>query len=120
MTRKAKSKSINIAKKWKQWYIKTIISYYFLTIIITKWGNKKTVVGNKSQRPEIIGTDAIKTQFLGGYFDIMAGSVTLRSEPFLHGVSKVQKLISAPLNTMDSFLLDRGLQTLDVRMQRHG
>ena len=60
------------------------------------------------------------TKYLGGHSDILAGSVTSRSEPFLHGVSKVQKLIAAPLNPMDSFLLARGLRTLDVRMQRHG
>mmetsp|Transcript_16897 Transcript_16897/g.24772 ORF Transcript_16897/g.24772 Transcript_16897/m.24772 type:complete len:515 (+) Transcript_16897:150-1694(+) len=60
------------------------------------------------------------TKYLGGHSDILAGSVTARSEPFLHGVSKVQKLITVPLNPMDSFLLARGLRTLDVRMQRHG
>jgi methionine-gamma-lyase len=60
------------------------------------------------------------TKYLGGHSDILAGSVTSRSEPFLHGVSKVQKLITVPLNPMDSFLLARGLRTLDVRMQRHG
>jgi len=60
------------------------------------------------------------TKYLGGHSDILAGSVTCRSEPFLHGCSKVQKLITVPLNPMDSFLLARGLRTLDVRMQRHG
>eukprot|EP00980_Cylindrotheca_fusiformis_P007478 scaffold1549_cov105-Cylindrotheca_fusiformis.AAC.7 len=60
------------------------------------------------------------TKYLGGHSDIIAGSVTSRSEPFLHGCSKVQKIITVPLNPMDSFLLARGLKTLDVRMQRHG
>uniref|UniRef100_A0A7S1YTW8 cystathionine gamma-lyase n=1 Tax=Trieres chinensis TaxID=1514140 RepID=A0A7S1YTW8_TRICV len=60
------------------------------------------------------------TKYLGGHSDILAGSVTSRSEPFLHGCSKVQKIITVPLNPMDSFLLSRGLKTLDVRMQRHG
>ena len=60
------------------------------------------------------------TKYLGGHSDILAGSVTSRSEPFLHGCAKVQKLITVPLNPMDSFLLARGLKTLDVRMQRHG
>mmetsp|Transcript_4250 Transcript_4250/g.5595 ORF Transcript_4250/g.5595 Transcript_4250/m.5595 type:complete len:510 (+) Transcript_4250:85-1614(+) len=60
------------------------------------------------------------TKYLGGHSDILAGSVTSRSEPFLHACSKVQKLITVPLNPMDSFLLARGLRTLDVRMQRHG
>ena len=91
-----------------------------LTIIIAKWGTKNTVVWNTYQRPEIIGRDARKTKYLGGHSDIMAGSVTSRSEPFLHGVSKLQKLIAAPLNPMDSFLLAKGLRTLDYRMQMHG
>jgi methionine-gamma-lyase len=60
------------------------------------------------------------TKYLGGHSDILAGSVTSRSEPFLHACSKVQKLITVPLNPMDSFLLARGLRTLHVRMQRHG
>ena len=60
------------------------------------------------------------TKFLSGHSDVLAGAVTSRSEPFLHGIAKVQKLIAAPLNPMDSFLLARGLRTLDVRMQRHG
>ena len=91
-----------------------------LKIIIAKRGTKKTVVWNTSQRHEIIGRESRNTKYLGRNSDILAGSVTSRSEPFLHGVSKVQKLISAPLNTMDYFLLDRGLHTLDMRMQKHG
>ena len=89
-----------------------------MTIIITKWGIKKTVVWNTSQRPKIIGREARKTKYLGGHSDILAGLVTSISEPFLHRVSKVQKLIAAPLNPMDSFLLARGLCTLNVQMQR--
>jgi cystathionine beta-lyase/cystathionine gamma-synthase len=60
------------------------------------------------------------TKYLGGHLDILAGSVTSCLEPLLHGISKVQKLITMPLNPMDSFLLARGLQTLDVLMQQHG
>ena len=60
------------------------------------------------------------TKYLGGHSDILAGSVTSRSEPFLHACSKVQKIITVPLNPMDSFLLARGMRTLDVRMQRCG
>ena len=60
------------------------------------------------------------TKYLGGHSDILAGSVTSRSEAFLHACAKVQKIITVPLNPMDSFLLARGMRTLDVRMQRHG
>jgi len=60
------------------------------------------------------------TKYLGGHSDIIAGSVTSTSDEFMHCLAKVQKLVTAPLNPMDSFLLARGLRTLDVRMLRHG
>jgi methionine-gamma-lyase len=60
------------------------------------------------------------TKYLGGHSDILAGSVSSKSSEFCHGLAKVQKLITAPLNPMDSYLLMRGIRTLDVRMQRHG
>mmetsp|Transcript_32084 Transcript_32084/g.63861 ORF Transcript_32084/g.63861 Transcript_32084/m.63861 type:complete len:499 (+) Transcript_32084:224-1720(+) len=60
------------------------------------------------------------TKYLGGHSDILAGSVSSKSPQFLHGLAKVQKLVTAPLNPMDSYLLMRGIRTLDVRMQRHG
>lgn len=91
------------------------------------------------------------TKYLGGHSDILAGSVSSNSPEFCHGLAKVQKLITAPLNVslsllaislfeiqssnslllfvalfcasmkpMDSYLLMRGIRTLDVRMQRHG
>ena len=78
------------------------------------------VVWNTSQRPEIIGREAKNTKYLGGHCNILAGLVTLISEPFLHRVYKVHKLIAAPLNPMDSFLLARGLRTPHVKMQRYG
>jgi len=60
------------------------------------------------------------TKYLGGHSDILAGSVSTNSPEFCHGLAKVQKLITAPLNPMDSYLLMRGIRTLDVRMERHG
>lgn len=60
------------------------------------------------------------TKYLGGHSDILAGSVSSESAEFCHELAKVQKLITAPLNPMDSYLLMRGIRTLDVRMQRHG
>lgn len=60
------------------------------------------------------------TKYLGGHSDILAGAVSSNSSEFCHGVAKVQKLVTAPLNPMESYLLMRGIRTLDVRMQRHG
>ena len=77
------------------------------------------LVWNTSQIPEIIVREARKNKYLGEHFNILDRLVTSISKPFLHGVFKVKKLISAPLNPMDSFFLARGLRTLDVQMQRH-
>jgi cystathionine beta-lyase/cystathionine gamma-synthase len=38
------------------------------------------------------------TKYLGGHSDILAGSVSSNSPEFCHGLAKVQKLITAPLN----------------------
>ena len=52
--KKDKSKSIKLANKWNQWYIKTDSKLLnWLTINIIKWGSKKKVVENTIQRPEI-------------------------------------------------------------------
>lgn len=60
------------------------------------------------------------TKYIGGHSDILAGAVTSRSDEFMHGLAKVQKLVGAPLAPLESFLLARGLRTLHVRMERHG
>ena len=36
------------------------VSYYFLTIKITEWGTKKTLVKKTCQRPDIIGMETSK------------------------------------------------------------
>ena len=41
MPKKDYIKSINIANKWKQWYIKTILSYEFVDNQNYKVGNQK-------------------------------------------------------------------------------
>ena len=38
MPKTAKSKSINIAKKWKQQYVKQYLAINLLTIKVKKWG----------------------------------------------------------------------------------
>eukprot|EP00308_Calcidiscus_leptoporus_P008595 CAMPEP_0119380740 /NCGR_PEP_ID=MMETSP1334-20130426/57898_1 /TAXON_ID=127549 /ORGANISM="Calcidiscus leptoporus, Strain RCC1130" /LENGTH=465 /DNA_ID=CAMNT_0007400671 /DNA_START=98 /DNA_END=1495 /DNA_ORIENTATION=+ len=60
------------------------------------------------------------TKYIGGHSDIVAGSVTSRSEDFMHELAKTQKLLGAALAPLESFLLARGLRTLHVRMERHG
>ena len=60
------------------------------------------------------------TKYLGGHSDLIAGSTSTRDAECAHRIAKTQKLLGNPLGPLESFLLARGLRTLDVRMQRHG
>ena len=52
MPKEAKSKSINIAKKWNQWYIKTDSKLLFFDYQQYKLGNQKE--GGTEYTPETI------------------------------------------------------------------
>ena len=59
------------------------------------------------------------TKYLGGHSDLTAGTVSSKKKDFLTRLGKSAKLFGGPLPAMDSFLLARGIKTLDVRMERH-
>ena len=59
MPKKALIISINIANKWKQWYIKTILSYSFVDNQNYKVVNQKDSGIEYTKRPEIIGKESI-------------------------------------------------------------
>ena len=59
------------------------------------------------------------TKYLGGHSDLTAGTVTSNNIEFLQRLGKASKLFGGPLPAMDSYLLIRGIKTLDVRMERH-
>lgn len=59
------------------------------------------------------------TKYLGGHSDIIAGSVTSNSEEHHKKIYQTLKLFGGILSPFDSFLLARGIKTLDVRMERH-
>lgn len=59
------------------------------------------------------------TKYLGGHSDIIAGSITSNCEEYHKKIYQTLKLFGGILSPFDSFLLARGIKTLDVRMERH-
>lgn len=58
------------------------------------------------------------TKYLGGHADIIAG-VAAGPQSVIDEVNRVSRFYGAVLDPHNAWLLDRGLRTLDVRMQRH-
>lgn len=74
-----------------------------------------------NQRPHELGIDIIMhsaTKYLGGHSDIIAGSVSASTE-LMTKIRGAAKLLGGTMDPFASFLLDRGLKTLQVRMERH-
>jgi cystathionine beta-lyase/cystathionine gamma-synthase len=74
-----------------------------------------------NQRPHILGVDLVMhsaTKYLGGHSDIIAGTIS-GSKELMAEVRSAAKLLGGTMDPFASFLLDRGIKTLGVRMQRH-
>lgn len=72
-------------------------------------------------RPASLGVDAVihsATKYLGGHADIIAG-VVAGSRALADEVIRLSRLYGPSIDPNTAWLLDRGLRTLDVRMQRH-
>jgi len=67
------------------------------------------------------GIDAVihsATKYLGGHSDIIAG-VVAGSRELVAAVTRMSRLYGPALDPHTAWLLDRGMRTLDVRVQRH-
>lgn len=74
-----------------------------------------------NQRPHEFGVDLVMhsaTKYLGGHSDIIAGTVS-GSKELMTRVRSAAKLLGGTMDPFASFLLDRGIKTLSVRMERH-
>jgi cystathionine beta-lyase/cystathionine gamma-synthase len=74
-----------------------------------------------NQRPHEMGIDVIihsATKYLGGHSDIIAGTASADA-PYIDDIIKTAKLLGATIDPFASFLLDRGLKTLGVRVEKH-
>ena len=74
------------------------------------------------QRPLSLGADIVvhsTTKFLNGHSDSIGGVLISSRQEDADWFAFLQKSVGAILSPFDSFLTLRGIQTLDVRMQRH-
>ncbi|MFX1607212.1 MAG: trans-sulfuration enzyme family protein [Promethearchaeota archaeon] len=74
-----------------------------------------------NQRPHLLGVDLVMhsaTKYLGGHSDIIAGTIS-GSKELMAEVRSAAKLLGGTMDPFASFLLDRGIKTLGVRVQRH-
>ncbi|EIR3895893.1 cystathionine gamma-synthase [Enterococcus faecium] len=74
------------------------------------------------QRPLDLGSDIVVhsgTKYLGGHSDVVAGLVTSNHKDLADHIGFYQNAIGAVLGPQDSWLLQRGIKTLSVRMEEH-
>ena len=97
-------KIVNIAKLYN---LKVIVDNTFLTPIY--------------QRPLDLGADIVihsGTKYLGGHNDALAGFVVTKDKALGEKIIYISKTIGANLAPFDSFLIERGIKTLAIRMER--
>jgi len=73
------------------------------------------------QRPITLGFDIVlhsATKFLAGHSDVIAGIAVTREEELGNRLRSIQNSFGAILGPQDSWLVQRGIKTLGVRMER--
>ncbi|WP_104706991.1 PLP-dependent transferase, partial [Helicobacter bizzozeronii] len=94
---------------------------------IAKANHLLTIVDNTfatpyCQNPLLLGADIVVhsgTKYLGGHSDVVAGLVTTNSQDLATEIAFFQNAIGGVLGPWDSWLLQRGIKTLALRMQAH-
>ena len=76
------------------------------------------------QRPIELGADVIvhsATKYLNGHGDVIAGFVVGKNKEFMDQVRFVglKDMTGATLGPFESYLIGRGMKTLDIRMEKH-
>ena len=74
------------------------------------------------QRPLTLGIDLVlhsATKYLGGHSDVIGGVVVASTGELAEQLRFIQNAVGAIAGPFDSFLMQRGLKTLGLRMQRH-
>ncbi len=94
---------------------------------IAKKHDLKTIVDNTfatpyNQNPLRLGADIVvhsATKYLGGHSDVVAGLAVTNDDKIAEQLSFLQNAIGSVLGPDDSWLLQRGIKTLGVRMRVH-
>lgn len=74
------------------------------------------------QRPLELGADLVvhsTTKYLGGHSDVIGGAVVARHAEQLERIRFLQNARGAVPGPLDSYLVQRGIKTLALRMERH-
>jgi cystathionine gamma-lyase len=74
------------------------------------------------QQPLCLGADLVvhsTTKYLGGHSDVIGGAVVARDKSRLEAIRFLQNAAGAVPGPMDCYLVQRGVKTLAVRMDRH-
>ena len=75
-----------------------------------------------SQNPLSLGADIVihsATKYLGGHSDLIAGLVVTKSKELAEKVKFIQNASGGILAPFDSWLVIRGIETLNLRMKQH-
>ena len=59
------------------------------------------------------------TKYLGGHSDVVSGLVTTDKEELAERIAFMQNSIGGVLGPQDSWLVQRGIKTLALRMEAH-
>jgi cystathionine gamma-synthase len=74
------------------------------------------------QQPLTLGADVVvhsTTKYVGGHSDVVGGALVVRDHELADAITFHQNAMGAVAGPFDSFLTNRGLKTLAVRMDRH-
>ena len=75
-----------------------------------------------SQKPIALGADIVvhsATKYLGGHSDLISGLVVTATAELGEKIKFIQNATGAILSPFDSWLVIRGIETLDLRVERH-
>ena len=94
--------------------------------ILSKKFNLLTIIDNTFLTPYLStpledGADIVlhsATKYIGGHNDVLAGVVTVKDNQLAEQLGQLHNMIGATLSPFDSYLLQRGLKTLHLRMDR--
>jgi cystathionine gamma-synthase len=74
------------------------------------------------QQPLALGADVVvhsSTKYLGGHSDVVGGCIAVDDDDFAARLAFTQNAVGAVPSPVDCYLVQRGLKTLPIRMDRH-
>ena len=113
----------NITPQTRASFIEIDVEPYY---ILSKKHQLLTIIDNTFLTPYLStpleeGADIVlhsATKYIGGHNDVLAGVVTVKDAQLAEQLNQFHNMIGATLSPLDSYLLQRGLKTLHLRIER--